>query len=412
MAAPVFPNGSTVQTNSNSSNAAIGSGASQYSAQNQLPMAAPTRTGGLPWGSTFLNDLIVRPDFQGSVLEEFYQRSQFVSSGIIQRNSAMDMSAGGVVVDVPFFKAFEAEEEEIDSDDSWGKSAAGYLSPQRINMSSFQVPVVHRGFAAAADDLSRLGSGEDPLAAIRSYVANNMAKFRQNYLLSLLKGVFDPAAGALKDNVLPSLAATGTGTTPVEANFLQAGTVVGMQNLFGERGDQLTTIAMHSAVRNQLVGQGMLTFSSPAAPTTASPVVWGGGGVGVSNEAVEYFAGARIVVSDQLVVPAADAVDGAQGDAINYPVYFFGQGAVQEGVQSGLRIATERNVLSLQDIIALDYHYLLGIPGISWKGNVGGKAPKNTDIATAANWELAWAHHEYVPIAKCIVNSPFGGKYA
>lgn len=386
---------------------------SPYVAQNQAPMAPPTRTGALPWGSTFLNDLIIRPDFQSSVLEEFFERSQFVSSGIIQRNSAMDLSAGGVVCDIPFFKAFEAEEEEIDSDDSWGNSQEGYLSPQRINMSSFQVPVVHRGFAAAADDLSRLGSGEDPLAAIRSYVANNMAKFRQNYLLALLKGVFDPTSGALKDNALPSLGAA-TSVTPTDANFLQAGTVVGMQNILGERGDQLTTIAMHSAVRNQLVAQGMLTFSSPAAPTTSSDVRWGGGGVGVTNEAVEYFAGARIVVSDQLVTPKADALAGAgaaTGDAMEYPVYFFGQGAVQEGVQSGLRIATERNILSLQDIIALDYHYLLGIPGISWKGAVGGKAPKNSDIATAGNWSLAWAHNEYVPITKVVVNSPFGGTY-
>ena len=411
MAAPVFPNGSTVQTNANSSNIAIGQGASQYTAQNQAPMGAPTRTGGLPWGSTFLNDLIIRPDFQSSVLEEFFERSQFVSSGIIQRNSAMDLSAGGVVCDIPFFKAFEAEEEEIDSDDSWGKSKGGYLSPQRITMSSFQVPVVHRGFAAAADDLSRLGSGEDPLAAIRSYVANNMAKFRQNYLLSLLKGVFDPTNGALKANSLGSIGAA-TSVAATDKNFLQAGTIIGMQNLFGERGDQLTTVAMHSAVRNQLIAQGMLTFSSPAAPTTSSNVVWGGGGVGVSNEAVEYFAGARIVVSDQLVTPKGDAIAGATGDAIEYPIYFFGQGAVQEGVQSGMRIATERNILALQDIIALDYHYLLGLPGISWKGSVGGKAPKNSDIATATNWSLAWAHSAYVPIAHCVVNSPFGGKYA
>ena len=50
-------------------------------------------------------------------------------------------------------------------------------------MSNYQVPVVHRGWAAAADDISAgLGSGEDPLSAIRSYIANNMAKNRQEYL--------------------------------------------------------------------------------------------------------------------------------------------------------------------------------------------------------------------------------------
>ena len=376
-------------------------------------MANPARTQTTPnWGSTFLNDLIIRPEFQGSVLEEFFERSQFVSSGIIARNSAMDLSAGGTVVQVPFFKAAEMLEEEIDSTDNWGNSQEGYLSPQRIGMSSYQVPVIHRGFSGAADDLSRLGSGEDPLGALRSYVANNMAKFRQNYLMSLLDAVFDDTNGALKDNSLGDLGvSTGTDSAGSgAANHISAAVVIGCQNLFGERGDDLKVLACHSAVRNQLRNAGLLTFSSPAAPTTSAAVAWGGGGIGVSDTQVEYFAGMRLVTSDQLVLPKGGA---ATGDAMKYPVYIFGEGSVQEGVQSGLRIETERNILSKQDIFAADYHYLLGIPGINWKGTgFGGTFPKNSDISTATNWSLAWAHREYVPISRVVVNSPFGGNYA
>ena len=378
-------------------------------------MANPARSQTSPnWGSTFLNDLIIRPEFQGSVLEEFFERSQFVSSGIIARNSAMDLSAGGTVVQVPYFKAAEMVEEEIDSTDSWGQSEEGYLSPQRVGMSSYQVPVIHRGFAGAADDLSRLGSGEDPLGALRSYVANNMAKFRQNYLLSLLNAVFDDTNGALVGNSLGDIgAATGTDSaSTTAANHISAAVVIGCQNLFGERGDDLKVLACHSAVRNQLRNAGLLTFSSPAAPTTSAAVIWGGGGIGVSDSQVEFFAGMRLVTSDQLVLGKAES-GAASGDAIKYPCYIFGEGSVQEGVQSGLRIETERNVLSKQDIFAADYHYLLGIPGINWKGTgFGGTFPKNSDIATATNWELAWAHREFVPISRVIVNSPFGGNYA
>lgn len=378
-------------------------------------MANPARSQTSPnWGSTFLNDLIIRPEFQGSVLEEFFERSQFVSSGIIARNSAMDLSAGGTVVQVPFFKAAEMVEEEIDSTDSWGQSSEGYLSPQRVGMSSYQVPVIHRGFAGAADDLSRLGSGEDPLGALRSYVADNMAKFRQNYLLSLLNAVFDDTNGALVGNSLGDIGAeTGTDSaSTTAANHISAAVVIGCQNLFGERGDDLKVLACHSAVRNQLRNAGLLTFSSPAAPTTSAAVSWGGGGIGVSDSQVENFAGMRLVTSDQLVLGKSES-GAASGDAMKYPCYIFGEGSVQEGVQSGLRIETERNVLSKQDIFAADYHYLLGIPGINWKGSgFGGTFPKNTDIATATNWELAWAYREFVPISRVIVNSPFGGNYA
>ena len=378
-------------------------------------MANPARSQTSPnWGSTFLNDLIIRPEFQGSVLEEFFERSQFVSSGIIQRNSAMDLSAGGTVVQVPFFKAAEMVEEEIDSTDSWGQSQEGYLSPQRVGMSSYQVPVIHRGFAGAADDLSRLGSGEDPLGALRSYVANNMAKFRQNYLLSLLNAVFDDTNGALVGNSLGDIGAnTGVKSADtVAANHISAAVVIGCQNLFGERGDDLKVLACHSAVRNQLRNAGLLTFSSPAAPTTSAAVSWGGGGIGVSDTQVEYFAGMRLVTSDQLVLGKAET-GAASDDAMKYVCYIFGEGSVQEGVQSGLRIETERNILSKQSIFSADYHYLLGIPGINWKGTgFGGTFPKNSDIATATNWSLAWAHREFVPISRVIVNSPFGGNYA
>ena len=70
-------------SNYNSSPAAVTAGASPYSGAAQAPMASPARTGGEPWGSTFLNDLIIRPEFAGSVLEKFFIRSQFVQSGIV-----------------------------------------------------------------------------------------------------------------------------------------------------------------------------------------------------------------------------------------------------------------------------------------------------------------------------------------
>ena len=402
MASP-FSNYNSAQNNPNS-----------WASKAQAPTAAPQRAVTVPnWGSTFLNDLIVQPNFQGSVLEEFFERSQFVSSGIISRNSAMDMSGGGTVVQVPFFKAAELEEEEIDSSDDWGQSGAGYLSPQKIGMSSYQVPVIHRGWAGAADDISRLGSGEDPLGALRSYTANNMAKFRQNYLLDLLGALFDTTNGALKTNGLDvSLSAAATAGNAVTLdNQLTSGKVIALQNILGERGGDLSVIAMHSAVYNELKVAGLLTFSSPQGVGTTSTIQWGGGGLGVSNTEIAFFAGMRIVVSDQLVEAKGSA---SAGDAMTYPCYVFGPGSVQEGVQSGLRIETERNILSKQDIFSVDYHYLLGVPGISWVGTpANGKMfPAKSDIKIATNWQLQWAHNEFVPLTRILVNSTFGGVYA
>ena len=352
------------------------------------------------WGSTFLGDLFQRPDFKAAVLEEYMYRNDFQASGVVQRNTALDGRGGATVVTCPFFQPWEIVEEAIDSNATWGTSTAGYLTPQKINSSQFRVPIVHRGWAGAVDDLSQLGSGEDPAAAMRSYVADNMRKFRNNYLFALLDGAFGTGGPLNTSNVI-SVAAAGAQSTATDANYLNAATVMQAINVLGERGSRLTAIAMHSAVRNHLMTTGMLTFSSPDGVGSTSNIEWGGGGIGLSQRAVEVFAGLRIIVDDRL------KPGGTTGQAEEFPVYLFGPGAVQEGVQADFRLESERNILSKQDIISADWHFGMGIPGVDWKGTPAGTYPVNTEISKGTNWELKFDSAQKVPIVKMLVNSPF-----
>ena len=97
-----------------------------------------------------------------------------------------------------------------------------------------------------------------------------MTKFRHNHLIALLDAMFTSGTGALSGNFI------GLNNNKIDAanlSFFNAAQVIEGQNVLGERGDQLTTIAMHSAVRNHLVHMGMLTFSSPAgAPHPVLPL--------------------------------------------------------------------------------------------------------------------------------------------
>ena len=121
-------------------------------------------------GGTFLSDLVTRPEFLGYINEEIYERCPFIQSGAVVRNNALDCTAGGVRVQVPFFQPISPTEEVITSEADWGTSGAGYLTPQKIEGSSQIMTIMHRGFAYAVDDLSSLGTGSDPMAAIRSYL--------------------------------------------------------------------------------------------------------------------------------------------------------------------------------------------------------------------------------------------------
>ena len=189
-----------------------------------------------------------------------------------------------------------------------------------------------------------------------------------------------------------------------EANFLNVANVVAAKTVLGERGDELDAIAMHSNVAYYLQQVGMLTFSTSAL-STGGAITWGGGGVGVTQTEVPFFAGMRVVIDDQLTA----LTGGTATHAKKYPVYLFKSGVVSEGIQQDLRVAADRNILSMQDVLAVDYHYGYHVTGTKWAA--AGDNPDNTsgsgNLAATGSWNLVYSTTKQVPLARLLVNTPF-----
>ena len=347
------------------------------------------------YGGTFLSDLITRPEFLAYTQEDIYNQCKWIQSGALVRNSALDCRSGGTRVQVPFFKPIDPAETIITSDSLWGGdgTTTGYLNPQKITAGDQIMTILHRGFSYAADDLSKMGTGADPLAAVRGYLTKAINKLRTRVLIAQLEGLFDTA---LAPNVYDNASSTTANLS--DANYLTAASVIGGRALLGERGDELSIIALHSNVYNYLLQVGALTFSTSALSTGGS-VTWGGGGVGLTSVDVAFFMGLRVVVDDML---APD--DSGEEDV--YPCYLMANGAVAEGVQQELRTAADRNILSLQDVLAVDYHYGFHVNGTKWVGT--GDNPDNTGLETGSNWELAFTEIKMTDVVKVLVNTPFG----
>ena len=343
-------------------------------------------------GGTFLGDLVTRPEFLSYVQEGIYEQCKFIQSGVLVRNSALDAKAGGVRVRVPFFRPIDPTEERIESNNTWGTSANGYLTPQRITAAEQVMPILHRGFSYAVDDLSKLGSGADPMAAIRSQLAQAINKLRTRTLVAQLEGIF---GAALNGNVVDLVgAATGAAT---EAQFLSAASLIRGKAKLGERADQLTTLCVHPNVYFYLQQIGALTFSTSALSSGGS-ITWGGGGVGLQSTDVAFFMGCRLVVDSLLPVDT----NGANPD--KYTCYLLGGGSIAEGEQQALRIEADRNILSKQDVMSLDYHYGMALLGTSYSG---ADNPENTVLQTAGSWTRAYTSNQMVDAVKLIVSSPF-----
>lgn len=353
-------------------------------------------------GGTFLSNLITRPEFLQYTSERIFEQSAFLQSGVITRNAALDARAGGTRVRVPFFDSIGGlTEEVITSSNDWGTSGAGYLTSQNVTADEQIMTLLHRGFQFATDDISRYGSGADPLGHVANQLAAAIAKKKSATLLAQLGGLFGniSGSGVLGGNTLD---VTGT-TTATSSNYLTAANVVKAKAKLGERASELTAIAMHSNVAHYLEETGYLQVQVSGGSVSAAS---GLNGVGFNT-----FAGLRVIIDDQIGV-----ISGGTATHLNkYPVYLFGAGVIGEGIQQDLRVDTDRNKSSFQDLLIVDYHYGYHVNGTKWAA--AGDNPTNAattgNLGATGSWGLAYSNVKNVPLVRLLVNTSYDtGVYA
>ena len=344
-------------------------------------------------GGVLLADIVKRNNFAAYVSEAIKERSAFIKSGAVVRNPLLDSREGGTRIQVPEFNPVSPTEEIIDGTATWGTSNGGYLTPQKIGTGTQIATICHRGFAYAVDDVAVLAAGEDPMGHIRDQLADAINKLNSTRLFYQLHGLFGTALSA---NALDLAVAASSGAA--EANYLTAATVARGRSLLGERGEELDTLVVHPSVAYYLYQVGMLTFSTSAL-STGTGIQWGGGGVGVTDTSVGQFAGMNVVVDSSV----NSVVPGSSGHIKEFYCYLIKSGTILEGVQQDLAIEAERNVLSKQDVISVDYHSTYHIMGTKW--NDAADNPTNSALGAQAKWALTY-DADLIPIVQLTVNTP------
>ena len=77
---------------------------------------------------------------------------------------------------------------------------------------------------------------------------------------------------------------------------------------------------------------------------------------------------------------------------------------INEGVQQELRTEVDRNILSKQDVMSLDYHYGMHVMGTTWTAATDN--PANGALETDSNWDLAYQTSKLIPLVQMKVNTP------
>jgi len=353
-------------------------------------MAAPFQnyTGGV-----LLADIVKRNNLSRYVQEAIKERSLFVKSGAVVRSPFLDAKEGGTRIQVPEFNPVSPTEEVMTGAAGWGTSTAGYLTPQKIGSATQIASIIHRGFAYAVDDLATLAAGEDPMNAIRNQLADAINKLNSQRLFYQLHGLFGTAlSGNAGDYAIG--ASSGQG----EANYLTGANVAKARALLGERGDELDTLIVHPNVGFYLYQVGLLQFST-SSMVSSGAITWGGGGAGVDARSIGTFAGLNVIMDSQV-----NAVQpGSSGHIKEYYCYLVKSGTILEGVQQELRIEADRNILSKQDVLSVDYHTCYHVMGTKW-GNAADN-PTNSVLGNKDNWTATY-DADLIPMVQLTVNTP------
>lgn len=300
---------------------------------------------------TQIADVIVPEIFNPYVVQRTMELSALYSSGIIQNDPTLNAlaSSGGKIINMPYFNDLTGDDEVL--------SDSGALTPQKITTGQDQAVLLMRGKAWSVNDLAKALSGADPMAAIGDLVAGYWARQMQKTLISVLNGVF--AAASMSGNI--SDISVGTGG----AELISGSTFIDATQKLGDAKENLTAIAMHSAVVAYLAKQDLIETIRDSE----------------GNVVLRSYMGKTIIEDD-----------GCPVDTGVYTTYLFGQGAIGYGNGNPpVPTETDRDTLAGDDILINRKHYILHPRGVKFtNASVAGSSPTNVELATGTNWERVY----------------------
>ena len=140
--------------------------------------------------------------------------------------------------------------------------------------------------------------------------------------------------------------------------------IIDAQGLLGDAAGKLSAIAMHSAVRNDLLKKDKTAFETYR---------------GINGIEYSKYLGYDVIVDD--TCPASGGV---------YTSYLFTPGALSVGTGTPAALTlteTDRDSLASNDILVNRRAFVIHPNGMKWKGSPAGATATNAELATGTNWE-------------------------
>ncbi len=326
--------------------------------------------------ATLRSDLIIPEVFTPYLIEATTQTDSFLQSGVVQPLAELNLSSerGGDFVKIPFYKANLTGDFEVLTDST-------SLTPAKITADNQIAAVLHRGRAFSSRDLAALavGGGLDPMAAIAQKMAAYVNNQKQKDLYSCLTGAFGSINANDSNSALFSLTIDSeSGDTPTA---LSPRHVARAKALLGDQGEKLTAMAVHSNVYYDLLERNAIDRIYDDGGNADTAAASGSTARAFDQPSFGSFMGLRVIVSDDIPTTGS-------GASTEYSTFFFTQGAVVTGEQAPIRTQTDRDILALEEAMAVDLHYIYHPVGLKYA--VSTVNPNRTVLETVASWSKVY----------------------
>ena len=326
---------------------------------------------------TTISDLWVPDIWIPATREKQATTLNALNSGICVKSPVLDEIASGAgnSANVPTIKDTTDDDDEIQVENQ-APTNGELLGSKQI------VPICNRVKAYDSTALAAAVSGIDPVAEVTAQIADGRMKRRQKTFIAILRGAFNGLGASGVAAALQALRVDAFDETGNDANNDQTMSpelFIAAKALLGEIADSLAAgaILAHSNVIATLEILDKESFKDGV--ESALPFT------------IRTYRGIPIFPNDSLVRAGT-------GNGYVYDTYICGRGIVGMGEKKQSDKVGEVASLLLDDsqkaknnVAIYDRtRFALHLNGMRWVGVPAGQSPTNAELATGANWELAY----------------------
>lgn len=328
---------------------------------------------------TRLTDLIVPTIFAQDYLKATMVRSEVFKSGIVVNDPLMAKLCAanqGSIFNVPFYKDVANTEANVGSDDP-----AVAATPQNITTGQDIACKQFRNQSWSTMDLEAAMASSDPMARIKSVVAEYWARQYNFFAINTLVGVLNANVAQNSGDMVVNVATDAVGA-PSAAEKMSADLILTAKQTMGDAAKALKILLVHSVVWTNLQKLNLIAFI----PNDKADVGFG------------TYLGYSLVVDDSL--PAV-----AGTNRITYTSVLAAPGVLKYGAGAPANpVEVSREALAGngegQEILTTRNHFAMHPAGVKWtSSSMAGKSPTWAELATAANWNRVYAERKQIGLA-------------